>query len=78
LGHHPTLKGLIVATGMQGDGICLGPLMGAAAARLACEKDPGQDFSALSPARFFTTPAKNSSPDETGPEAPALQAVVVD
>lgn len=56
-GRHPTLQGLIVATGMQGDGICLGPLIGAAAARLAREQDPEQDFAALSPARFFKTPA---------------------
>lgn len=73
-GRHPALKGLIVATGMQGDGICLGPLIGAAAARLAYEQDPAQDFSALSPARFFATGAW-SFPDENATETTALQPV---
>ncbi len=73
-GRHPTLKGLIVATGMQGDGICLGPLMGAAAARLACEQDPEQDFSALSPGRFLATSALPSL-GENVPETTALQPV---
>ena len=52
IGRHPTLEGLIIATALQGDGICLGPLVGGAVARLACDLEPTQDFSALSPARF--------------------------
>ncbi len=73
-GRHPVLKGLIVATGMQGDGICLGPLIGAAAARLAYEQDPAQDLSALSPARFLATEAW-SFPGDSAPKTPALQPV---
>jgi len=52
VGRHPELDGLILATAMQGDGICLGPLVGAAVARWALEQDSAQDFAALSPARF--------------------------
>jgi glycine/D-amino acid oxidase-like deaminating enzyme len=52
IGRHPTLEGLIMATAMQGDGICLGPLVGGAVARLACDLEPTQDLSALSPMRF--------------------------
>lgn len=52
VGMHPGVKGLVVATAMQGDGICLGPLVGAAAARLACDQEPVTDLAALSPKRF--------------------------
>jgi glycine/D-amino acid oxidase-like deaminating enzyme len=52
VGRHPTLDGLVIATGMQGDGICLGPLLGAAAAQLACDVEPCVDIAALSPQRF--------------------------
>lgn len=52
VGMHPSIKGLVIATALQGDGICLGPLVGAAAARLACDKEPVTDLSALSPQRF--------------------------
>lgn len=52
VGMHPSVKGLVVATAMQGDGICLGPLVGAAAARLACDQEPVTDLAALSPKRF--------------------------
>jgi D-hydroxyproline dehydrogenase subunit beta len=52
IGRHPTLDGLIIATAMQGDGICLGPMVGGAVARLACDLEPTQDLSALSPLRF--------------------------
>lgn len=53
VGRHPLLDGLVVATGFEGDGICLGPLMGAVAARLARGAEPGLDIAALSPARFL-------------------------
>lgn len=52
VGMHPSIKGLVIATALQGDGICLGPLVGAAAARLACDQEPTTDLSALSPKRF--------------------------
>lgn len=55
VGRHPQLGGLVIATGFEGDGICLGPLMGAAAARLACDHDPEIDIAALSPERFHAT-----------------------
>lgn len=57
VGRHPTLDGLVIATGMQGDGICLGPLLGAAAAQLACADEPGVDIAALSPQRFAAPPS---------------------
>ncbi len=53
VGRHPELDGLILATAMQGDGICLGPLVGAAVARWALEQDAVPDMSALTPARFL-------------------------
>lgn len=53
VGRHPLLDGLVIATGFEGDGICLGPLMGAAAARLALGKEAEIDIAALSPARFL-------------------------
>lgn len=55
IGHHPQLAGLVIATGFEGDGICLGPLMGAAAARLACGLEPEIDIDFLTPRRFSTT-----------------------
>ena len=60
IGRHPTLEGLIIATAMQGDGICLGPLVGGAVARLACDLEPTQDLSALSPLRFAMGPVAGS------------------
>jgi len=53
VGRHPELDGLILATGMQGDGICLGPLVGAAVAHWALGQDCVPDLSALSPVRFL-------------------------
>ncbi len=52
IGRHPDLEGLIIATAMQGDGICMGPMVGGAVARLACDLEPTQDLSNLSPLRF--------------------------
>ncbi len=54
VGRHPTIEGLIIATGMQGDGICLGPILGAQVARLACDAEPLEGIGALSPSRFTT------------------------
>ena len=57
IGRHPQLAGLVIATGFEGDGICLGPLMGAAAARLACGLEPAIDIGFLSPQRFSSIPS---------------------
>lgn len=54
IGRHPHLAGLVIATGFEGDGICLGPLMGAATARLVCGYEPEIDIGPLSPQRFVT------------------------
>lgn len=56
VGRHPTLPGLFIATGMEGDGICLAPVIGAAVADMVCEQTPRFDVSALDPARFGNLP----------------------
>jgi glycine/D-amino acid oxidase-like deaminating enzyme len=45
-------EGLIIATGFEGDGICLGPLMGRLSAEFALGVEPSIDASSLSPQRF--------------------------
>ncbi|WP_332681644.1 NAD(P)/FAD-dependent oxidoreductase [Bosea sp. (in: a-proteobacteria)] len=52
VGPHPHLKGVMIATGFEGDGICLGPFMGASAARMILGEAPGIDLSLLAPRRF--------------------------
>lgn len=52
VGLHPYREGVVIATGFEGDGICLGPFMGACAARLLLGEKPETDLSALSPQRF--------------------------
>jgi glycine/D-amino acid oxidase-like deaminating enzyme len=52
VGCSPFYEGLVIATGFEGDGICLGPLMGKVSAEIALEKVPSLDVSALSPRRF--------------------------
>lgn len=52
VGLHPHRTGVVIATGFEGDGICLGPFMGASAARLLLGERPEADLSALSPQRF--------------------------
>ncbi|QEL24121.1 FAD-dependent oxidoreductase [Bosea sp. F3-2] len=52
VGLHPHREGVVIATGFEGDGICLGPFMGASAARLLLGEKPETDLSALSPQRF--------------------------
>lgn len=47
-GHH----NLYVATGFEGDGICLGPLIGTALADLVCGRAPSIDLRPFDPARF--------------------------
>src|ERR1019366_4895422 len=48
VGRHPAWGGVVVATGFEGDGICLGPLMGFAAADLLAEREPSVDLAPFS------------------------------
>ena len=50
------VKNLFVATGFEGDGISLGPLIGRAMQRLICGEEIGLDLSPLSAGRFDLTP----------------------
>jgi len=52
VGRHPTLPGLFIATGMEGDGICLAPVIGSAVADMVLDQTPHFDVSALNPGRF--------------------------
>jgi glycine/D-amino acid oxidase-like deaminating enzyme len=52
VGRHPHVAGLVVATGFEGDGICLGPFMGESAARIILDRQPAADLSMLTPDRF--------------------------
>ncbi|OZI31213.1 hypothetical protein CAL29_25120 [Bordetella genomosp. 10] len=52
VGRHPGIGGLAIATGFEGDGICLGPLMGKLAAEIVLGRPGSLDIEALSPARF--------------------------
>ncbi|MGQ4270961.1 NAD(P)/FAD-dependent oxidoreductase [Nocardiopsis changdeensis] len=51
LGPLERLPGVIVATGLGGEGLSLGAYQGAVAARLAMGREPGQDLAALRPDR---------------------------
>lgn len=44
-----------IASGFEGDGICLGPLMGRLCQQLICDAPPEQDISSLDAARFGLT-----------------------
>ncbi|CAM5762613.1 NAD(P)/FAD-dependent oxidoreductase [Bosea minatitlanensis] len=57
VGAHPRREGIVIATGFEGDGICLGPFMGACAARLLLGEAPAVDLKALSPQRFLRVEA---------------------
>lgn len=52
VGRVPGRENLFVAAGFEGDGICLGPVMGQAIAALACGERPSLDLSPFEPARF--------------------------
>lgn len=52
VGAVPGAENLFVATGFEGDGICLGPFMGELMHRLICGEPAAVDVNALSPARF--------------------------
>jgi len=56
IGLHPTLPGLFIATGMEGDGICLAPVIGAAVADMVLDQPPHFDVSVLDPGRFGELP----------------------
>jgi glycine/D-amino acid oxidase-like deaminating enzyme len=55
VGRHPVVQGLSIATGFEGDGICLGPLMGRLASEIVLGRPCSLDIEALSPARFAPT-----------------------
>ncbi len=61
VGRHPTLPGLFIATGMEGDGICLAPVVGKAVADMVLAAVPSFDVSALDPGRFGDLPVLGSS-----------------
>lgn len=52
LGRMPDYDNFFVATGFEGDGICLGPVMGQSIAALATGNAPPISLDAFSPARF--------------------------
>lgn len=52
IGRLPDLENGFVATGFEGDGICLGPITGMAIAQLICGEVPALDLSSFDPARF--------------------------
>ncbi|SDC76969.1 NAD(P)/FAD-dependent oxidoreductase [Paraburkholderia lycopersici] len=52
VGAHPSVSGLSIATGFEGDGICLGPLMGSVATDIVRGRVPSIDIGPFSPARF--------------------------
>ena len=57
VGRHPTLGGLFIATGMEGDGICLAPVMGSALSKMVLDDDvAGPEMSVLDPGRFGDLP----------------------
>ncbi|MGU7771591.1 NAD(P)/FAD-dependent oxidoreductase [Burkholderia sp. MR1-5-21] len=59
VGTHPSIEGLTIATGFEGDGICLGPLMGQIAAGIVLGETCPLDISQLSPARFANLANEN-------------------
>jgi len=52
IGRLPDLENGFVATGFEGDGICLGPITGKVIAQLICGEVPALDLSSFDPARF--------------------------
>jgi len=56
VGRHPSLSGLFIATGMEGDGICLAPVIGTAVADMVLEAPARLDLSVLDPGRFGPLP----------------------
>nr|CAD6615887.1 FAD-binding oxidoreductase [Rhizobium sp. Khangiran2] len=52
VGRVPGLENAFVATGFEGDGICLGPITGQSIVQLICGEKPSIDLSFFDPARF--------------------------
>ncbi|MBP1843340.1 glycine/D-amino acid oxidase-like deaminating enzyme [Rhizobium petrolearium] len=52
IGRVPGLDNAFVATGFEGDGICLGPIVGRTVAELVCGEAPSIDLVPFDPARF--------------------------
>lgn len=52
VGRWPARENLFVAAGFEGDGICLGPVMGQAIAALTCGEKPMLDLAPFRPERF--------------------------
>jgi len=61
VGRHPTLPGLFIATGMEGDGICLAPVIASAVADMVLNDSERTDLSVLDPARFGDLPVTTLS-----------------
>ncbi|MER9979899.1 FAD-binding oxidoreductase [Mesorhizobium sp. M0103] len=53
IGFHPAIQNLLIATGFEGDGICLGPMIGKIIANLVRGLPAGTDISALAPGRLL-------------------------
>lgn len=66
VGAHPDADGLTIATGFEGDGICLGPLMGRIAAALALGEASPFNISPMSPARFANRIQRADDVDAAG------------
>ncbi|WP_054310468.1 FAD-binding oxidoreductase [Mesorhizobium sp. 1M-11] len=52
VGFHPEVDNLLIATGFEGDGICLGPLTGSIVADLLLGRDHEVDIAAFDPTRL--------------------------
>lgn len=52
VGWFPRFENCFVATGFEGDGICLGPVIGKTIAQVICGEEPELDVSSFDPARF--------------------------
>ncbi|MCC0014001.1 MAG: FAD-binding oxidoreductase [Hoeflea sp.] len=52
IGRVPGLENAYVATGFEGDGICLGPITGKVMSELVCGESPCIDIAPFDPARF--------------------------
>lgn len=52
VGLHPSFPGLLIATGMEGDGICLAPVVGQSIAAMVLGQASPADVSMLDPARL--------------------------
>lgn len=60
VGPHPSVPGLFIATGMEGDGICLAPVIGAAVADMVLQAPACFDVAVLNPARFGALPLQQA------------------